>query len=100
MTLRTSTIVALAVAALSLGACVSAQGNLSPDYGQSVKQNLAAQVADPDAAYLRDAPPAAAGARTNLAQDRYNKGKVTQPAAASASRVGNSGAAAPGAPPT
>lgn len=99
MTLRTSTTIALAIAALALGACVSAQGNLSPDYGQSVKQNLAAQIADPDASYRRDAPPAAAGARTNLAQDRYNKGKVIPPSAASASRVGNS-AGAPGAPPT
>ena len=99
MTLRTSTTIALVSAALALGGCVSAQGNLSPDYGQSVKQNLAAQVADPDAAYLRDAPPAAAGARTNLAQDRYNKGKVLQPAAGAASSVGNS-AGAPAAPPT
>ncbi|MDP3869325.1 hypothetical protein [Phenylobacterium sp.] len=100
MTLRTSTTIALAFAALALGACVSAQGNLSPDYGQSVKQNLAAQIADPDASYRRDTPPAAAGARTNLAQDRYNKGKVIPPTAASASRVGGSGAGAPGAPPT
>lgn len=98
MTLRTSTTIALGFAALALGACVSAQGNLSPDYGQSVKQNLAAQVADPDAAYRRDAPPAASGARTNLAQDRYNKGKVIPPAAASASKIGNSGGTA--APPT
>ncbi len=100
MTLRTSTTIVLGLAALALGACVSAQGNLAPDYGQSVKQNLAAQIADPDASYRRDAPPAATGARTNLAQDRYNKGKVLQPAAANASRVGNSGASAPGAPPT
>lgn len=100
MTLRTSTTLALVSAALALGGCVSAQGNLAPDYGQSVKQNLAAQVADPDASYRRDAPPAAGGARTNLAQDRYNKGKVLQPAGGAASRVGNNSAGSPGAPPT
>jgi len=96
MTFRTSTAAALTLA-LTLGGCVSAQGNLSPDYGLSVKQNIAAQVADPDARYRRDAPPASSGPRTAVTQKRYDRGEVLVPVTAGASSIGlaGGGAAAP-----
>src|SRR5690242_19354564 len=72
---------------LALSACVQAPGNLQADFGASVRQDVAAQVADPDAHYRRTDPPAASGSRTALAQDRYNKGKVLQPPTPSASSV-------------
>ena len=72
---------------LALSGCVQAPGNMQADFGASVRQNVAAQVADPDAHYKRLDQPASSGSRTALAQDRYNKGKVIQPATPSASSV-------------
>lgn len=67
------------LAPLALAACVSPQEDLASDYGVSVRQNLAAQVADPDARYRRTEPPAGSGERTALAQERYVRGEVIQP---------------------
>lgn len=72
--------IVLAAAALPLAGCVQAQGHMQPDFGQSVRQDFAAQVADPDAAYARKTLPANSGARAALAQQRYVKGQVIQPA--------------------
>lgn len=71
---RTAAAVALP---LVLAACVNPQKNLDPEFGQSVRQDLTAQIADPDARYARQDPPAASGARSALAQQRYNKGTPT-----------------------
>lgn len=72
----------LAIGALGLvlTGCVQAQENLQADFGAAVRQTVAAQTADPDAHYKRVEQPASSGTRTSLAQDRYNKGKVLQPA--------------------
>lgn len=98
MSCTKSAIALIAVAAaLPLAGCVQAQGHMQPDFGQAVRQDFAAQVADPDAAYARKALPASSGARAALAQQRYVKGQVTQPASsgtgALSSSGGNSGAA-------
>lgn len=61
--------------------CVQAQHHLSADFGLAVRQDAAAQVADPDAVYK--ARPPANGARVGLAMDRYQTGKVTEPQATS-----------------
>jgi hypothetical protein len=82
MTPSTKIAAILALTALSLGGCLSPQGNLAPDHGVSVSQNIAAQIADPDARYRRDLPPASSGARA---------------AAASASSIGGGGGAGAGA---
>ncbi len=74
------TMSALSMIACGLAGCVQAPGNLQPDFGSSVRQAVAAQIADPGARYKRTEPPASSGARTALAQDRYEKGKVLQPA--------------------
>ena len=72
--------VAAASAALPLAGCVGVWGHMQPDFGQAVRQDFAAQVADPDASYARTALPANSGARAALAQQRYVKGQVIQPA--------------------
>lgn len=69
----------LTTLALGLAGCVQAPGNMQPDFGASMRQDIAAQVADPGARYKRTDPPASSGERTALAQDRYNKGKVITP---------------------
>lgn len=78
----TKTAIALLAAAstlLSLAGCVQAQGHMQPDFGQALRQDFAAQVADPDAAYARKTLPANSGARAALAQQRYVKDQVLQP---------------------
>lgn len=81
-----------ALALLGLGGCVESQVYLSPDYGQAVRQDVAAQIADPDAHYKGVPRPGSDPARVALAQDRYVKGKVIEPATTStSSAVSNSG---------
>ena len=80
-----------AILALSLSGCVQAPGNMQADFGASVRQNVAAQVADPDGRYKRVDQPAGAGSRTVLAQERYSKGKVISPAATTTSQIGGGG---------
>src|SRR6185312_11674566 len=84
-------------AMLGLGACaqkpMQSEMNLSPDFGLAVRENLAAQIADPDPHYAGTlAPGASDGARIDLAQTRYQKNQVIQPSsttASSKSSIGN-----------
>lgn len=93
-------IAVLAVLALGadmvLSGCV--QEHLSQDFGAAVRQDIAAQISDPDAHYVGTPAPGSGGSRVALAQDRYQKGKVIPPAAATASNVGISSGSAPTAP--
>jgi hypothetical protein len=89
-------IVTIGLASLALAGCeaIPNQGHLSdPTYGQALRQNLAAQVADPAPDYERTEPPASSGPRTALAQKRYETGQVIQPVAQATSSVsgGSSG---------
>ena len=83
--------IALALAAASaLSACAQnpaqSEMRLSPDFGDAVRENLAAQIADPDAQYKgTPAPGASDGARIDLAQTRYQKNQVIQPSTTTAS---------------
>jgi type IV pilus biogenesis protein CpaD/CtpE len=70
-----------------LTGCVYPQAHLSDDFGRAVRQNVAAQVADPDAAYKGLPAPGAFGTRAGLAQDRYHTGDVISPASTSTSSV-------------
>ena len=73
---------------------------MQPDYGVAVRQDLAAQVADPDAHYTGVPAPGSDGSRVSLAQTRYQSNSVVPPAtvssnSSSASPVGSS-ASSPG----
>ncbi|HUO97029.1 MAG TPA: hypothetical protein VMU01_00080 [Rhizomicrobium sp.] len=97
--------VAMAVAGIALGGCTESVVNMSPDYGVALRQDVKAQIADPDAQYAGVPDPGSNGARVGLAQKRYEKGQVIEPAAISASGStqqitsgGNNGAAAGASP--
>jgi type IV pilus biogenesis protein CpaD/CtpE len=80
----------MAIAALGLTACAhnlnESEMRMSPDFGDAVRENLAAQIADPDAHYVgTPAPGASDGARIDLAQTRYQQNQVIQPASTTAS---------------
>jgi len=69
----------------ALSACSQSPVRLSPDFGNAVRQDVAAQIADPDAHYEGVPAPGSASARVGLAQKRYNTNQVIQPATATAS---------------
>jgi len=98
------TAVCLLAAGLSLSACAVSRLHLADDSGVAVRQDIAAQVADPDARYRGLPAPGASGLRTDSAQGRYDAGQVIQPASTSTSTVtvgggqGGSGAGGAGAP--
>lgn len=83
---RTATIVALLATAAGASLSGCAEQHSSPHFGVALRQDLAAQVADPDKIYPLTPVPTD-GARTALAQDRYQKGKVITPVG-SASSIG------------
>jgi type IV pilus biogenesis protein CpaD/CtpE len=70
---------------------------MSPDFGNAVRQDLAAQIADPDAHYKGTPAPGSDGERVGLAQKRYSTGQVIQPAAVTASGAASIGRADNGA---
>jgi hypothetical protein len=76
---RVSVLITLAAAAVGLGGCVE-HLKLSSDYGEAVRQNNAAQIVDPDPRYPSKPAPGSGGARTALAQTRYDTGTVLKPA--------------------
>lgn len=78
------------LAALTQVACSSAQ--LSRDFGVALRQNIAAQIANPDVWYV--ALPGADGARVGLAQERYRTGTVLAPSSVGASDIGSSAGSA------
>ena len=68
-----------------LTACTQSEIRLSPDFGNAVRQDLAAQIADPDARYEGTPAPGSSGSRVGLAQRRYETNQVTQPSSTTAS---------------
>jgi type IV pilus biogenesis protein CpaD/CtpE len=82
----TRTAFRIAVAALvlaGLSGCVESRLRQSDDFGVAVRQDVAAQIADPDAQYRGNPAPASDGERAALATSRYGHDDVTPPAAAS-----------------
>ena len=69
----------------AVSACQQSSLRLNPDFGSALHQDLAAQIADPDAHYEGTPAPGAAGTRVGLAQKRYNNGQVIQPTGTTAS---------------
>ena len=87
---RTRLVFAIAIAALGLTACtqnpMQSEMRMSPDFGDAVRENLAAQIANPDAHYVgTPAPGASDGARIDLAQTRYQQNQVIPPSSTTAS---------------
>jgi hypothetical protein len=80
---RATAVMVLALAP-SLSACSQSSLRLNPDFGNALRQDLASQVADPDAHYEGTPAPGAAGTRVNLAQKRYDTNTVVPPATTSA----------------
>jgi hypothetical protein len=77
---------ALAIAVCAtLSACAQSSLRISPDFGSAVRQDVAAQIADPDARYEGVPAPGSASARVDLAQKRYNANQVIQPTSTTAS---------------
>ena len=76
--------VAALLAAGALAGCES-QLHISPDYGVAERQDISAQIADPDAHYAGDPQPGSNPERVKLAQRRYNNGQPIQPASTSVS---------------
>jgi hypothetical protein len=70
---------------LGLSACAVSRLHISDDYGRAAGQDLAAQIADPDAQYKGTPAPGADGNRVDLAQDRYNRNAVIRPASTATS---------------
>ena len=83
--------VVLLVAAVGLSGCVYSRLHLTDDYGHAVRQNIAAQIDDPDAKYVGLPEAGASGQRVGLAQDRYDKGQVIRPASTSTASVAGGG---------
>lgn len=82
---------------VGLSACTQSSLRISPDFGNAVRQDVAAQIADPDAQYEGSPAPGSSGARVELAQKRYDKNQVVQPSAVTASGAGSIGRADNGA---
>lgn len=79
----------LLIAGLGLGlsACNVSRMRLGHDFGRAVRLDVMAQVADPTPSYVGQPAPGAAGARVDLAQQRYVTGKVIPPASNTTSSV-------------
>lgn len=81
-----------------LSGCAQSRLRIEDDFGQAVSQDLAAQIANPDAARTEGPAPPSSGARAALAQTRYQHDTVVQPstigASGNASGYGSNGSGA------
>jgi len=91
MLMRNGLIASLA-AGLLLSACTQSEVRLQPDFGVAVRQDLSAQIADPDPHYTGVPAPGSDGSRVSLAQTRYQTGNVIPPAAISSNSSSTSSA--------
>ena len=83
-TRKVRAVIAFSIAG-ALSACQQSSLRLSPDFGSAVHQDVAAQIADPDARYEGTPAPGTAGRRVGLAQKRYDANQVIQPSSTTAS---------------
>ena len=85
-------VLSAALLTLPLAACTSTfdarEGEMTPDAGQAVQHNIAAQLVNPNAPTDRG-PFVTDGERAYQAIDRYSKGKVTPPSSASVASKSN-----------
>jgi hypothetical protein len=88
---RTAIGAALLGAGALLAGCTVATRHLSSDFGSVLKEDVAAQVSDPDAHYVGAVAPGSNGARAALAQGRYERDAVKRPTSAQTSTVKSGG---------
>lgn len=81
------------LACLGLGACTQSSLRINPDFGRAVHQEVAAQIANPDAKYEGTPDPGSRGDRVGLAQTRYQNNQVVPPSTMTASGAGSLGRA-------
>ena len=83
---------------LAVASCLLAAGcqsvteprlNLSPDFGNAVRHNMAVQTVNPDASAGTTEPPALDGNRANAAMTEYQGGKTKAVEKIKTSSVGN-----------
>ena len=75
---------------VTLGACETrTRQTLTPDFGDSVRHNMAVQIINPAASEQRTSVIDMDGERAAGAMDRYRKGTVTAPKAESTSGIKN-----------
>jgi type IV pilus biogenesis protein CpaD/CtpE len=94
MNKRTAFLIAALSAAGFLAGC-TADGKVKEDlgeadFGRAVREDMAAQIADPDAAY-KGPPPPSSGERAQIAQQRYSTDTVKQPVSQTTGGGGNVG---------
>ncbi len=82
MTIRVRLLFVCVGGAMLLSACTSFV-RLSPDFGVAIRQDEAAQIADPDARYAGVPTPGSNGVRNALAESRYERDDVIPPIALS-----------------
>ncbi len=96
MTNRLRMLLLCAGSAVLLSACTTSFARLSTDFGVAIRQDEAAQVANPDARYVGIPTPGSNGQRAELAQTRYTRNQVIPPASIFATQpitaVGGAGA--------
>lgn len=97
---KTFAAVGLTVLLAGVAGCSESRLHISNEFGQSVRQDVAAQVAEPDAAYKGTPDPGAGGARVGLAQDRYGRNEVIKPVNASTSTAAKGGGEGGGGSPS
>jgi hypothetical protein len=79
---------AVCLAVLGLSGCTQSTLRMAPEFGAAVRQDEAAQIADPDARYTGTPAPGSKGQRVGLAQKRYDTNQVVQPLDIGASNAG------------
>lgn len=85
-------------ASLVVAGCTQSRLHISDEYGQAVRQDQAAQIADPEARYKGTPAPGSNGSRVGIAQDRYQHNAVIPPASMTTSTMntGGGGGGSPG----
>jgi hypothetical protein len=63
-------------------ACTTSYLHIADNFGRGARQDLVAQIADPEARYEGKPAPGSSGRRIGLALDRYNNNAVIPPAVA------------------
>ena len=90
---RTVSAAVIVLGGLALSACTQSYLRINPDFGRAVRQDVAAQIANPDAKYEGTPDPGSRGDRVGLAQQRYQTNQVIPPATMTASGEGSIGRA-------
>ncbi len=100
--MRTGLIAGSLIVLAAASGCTESRLRDQPDFGEAVRQDVAVQIADPDARYAGVPQPGANGMKADAAQERYVRGKVIPPASTTTSTIGgggDTGASGSAAPP-